>query len=92
MLEAASADLVSPVGEAPAAALVGPHPIGEHARERLLGIDLGDALGLGIEHPLLAPLAVHRRKAKRGLNASAEVLLGQTSRASLANGGEDGGA
>jgi hypothetical protein len=36
-----------------------------------------------IEHPLLAPLAVHRRKAKRGLNASADTGHAESSQGGL---------
>src|SRR5262249_48000309 len=58
----------------------------------LFGIDLGSALGFGIEHPLLTPIAIDGRETHRRLNAPAEFIIAQPLRAGLANGRENGAA
>ena len=46
------------VGEPPTASLVNPGAMGQHPGQRALGLDLADALDLGVEHPFLPPFAV----------------------------------
>src|SRR5207249_11381047 len=76
------------VSKAPPTPLVRPDSVRKHPREALLGVDLGNTLALGIDHPLLASLAIGRAKSKSCLHAPAEFVVAQPSRAGLANGCE----
>ena len=51
------------IGEPPAAPLVDPHAMRDHARQRALGINQGRTLGLRVQHPFLAASLVGSGKA-----------------------------
>src|SRR5207253_9009452 len=77
------------VSKAPPTPLVRPDSVRKHPREALLGVDLGNTLALGIDHPLLASLAIGCGKSKCGLHAPTEFVVAQPGRSGIANGREN---
>ena len=64
------------VGEPPTAALVHPCAVRQHAGQRALSLHLADALDLGVEHPLLPPIAVRGRESQSRLQTASEFVFG----------------
>src|SRR5260370_8740119 len=65
------------VGEPPAAPLVDPGAMCQHARERTLGLHLANTFDLGIEHPLLSPLTIAGGESQRFLQTPPEPVFGK---------------
>src|SRR5260221_13108240 len=80
------------VGEPPAAPLVDPAAMCQHARERTLGLHLANTLDLGIAHHLLSPLTIAGGESQRCLQTPPELVFGEPSRSSRTDSSERCGA
>src|SRR5262249_17728158 len=63
------------VRELPPAALVNPCAMRQYASGGVFGRHLPDAFDLGIEHPLLAPIAIGSREPQGRLQAASEFVF-----------------